>query len=330
MSVTSTDGRGIRFLKDRLRAGHYGLSCCGPDGAPRVSHDKGHLFAAFFIAEAIGPELDEIERTALIVRLLSEEANGHWGYAPRASWDGPPDNPTFVDADDTAFALRTMRRLGLYRSPEVLGVYRRTQRRVLRGGRHEDIGFVTFHTDTKPRLRLKSSSSENFGIHPEVNANVFLALAGTHYSAWIVPSLVTAAQSSDGSWHSYFYPGKFYATWMFLDLIGQLGGFEKEKAQGIKFLIDAQNSNGSWGEDSDPYETSLAIHGLCAVAAAPDVVARGKDFLSATQLDDGSWQSERVIWEFHDSPTDLWQARDVNRVVVTSLCMGALRRRKSS
>lgn len=325
MSLTSTDQRGTRFLKDQLRTGRYGLSCYGSDGTPRVSHDKGHLFSAFFIAEAIGPELDEIERAALIVRLLSEEANGHWGYAPRASWDGPPDNPTFVDADDTAFALRTMRRLGLYRSPDVLGIYRRTQRRVLRGGRHEDIGFVTFHTETKPQLSLEASSSANFGIHPEVNANVFLALAGTSASAWIVPSLVSASQSADGSWHSYFYPGKFYGTWMFLDLIGQLGGFEKERSRGIEFLTDVQNSDGSWGKDSDPYETSLALHGLDAVAAAPEAAARGREFLSATQLEDGSWKSDRVIWEFHESPTDLWQARDANRVVATSLCVGALR-----
>lgn len=324
VSASNTIELGISFLKERLRAGQYGLSCYGSDGTTRVSHNKGHLFAGFFVAEAIGPELDEVERTALIVRLLSEESKGHWGYAPRASWDGPPDNPTFVDADDTAFALRTMRRLGLYRSPEALGVYRRTQRRVLRGGRQQDVGFVTFHTQKRPTLCLEADSSGNFDIHPEVNANVFLALAGTSHSGWIVNDLVTRSQASEGYWHSFFYPGKFYSTWLFMDLIGQLGGFEKERGKGTRFLTEAQNSDGSWGDGSGVLETALAVKSLMCVSAG-DAVARGREFLVAAQREDGSWETDSVIWEFHESPSDIWQAKDANRVVVTALCLAALR-----
>jgi len=166
------------------------------------------LFAGFFIAEAICSELDEAERSLLIVRLLSEESNGHWGYAPRAAWDGVANNPFFVDADDTAFALRLMRRLGLYRSPRALEVYRRRGLRWMR----RDSGFATFNTKKQHSLCFEPSANANFDLHPEVNANVFLALAGTDFGSWIEPKIVTRSQAQDGSWHSFFYPGKFYST----------------------------------------------------------------------------------------------------------------------
>lgn len=71
------------FLKQQLRAGRWSLSGHGSDGTPRFSHEKGHLFSAFFISQALEGGLDETERTLLLVRLLSEEAGGHWGYSPR-------------------------------------------------------------------------------------------------------------------------------------------------------------------------------------------------------------------------------------------------------
>jgi squalene-hopene cyclase-like protein len=314
--------RGIRFLKQRLQSGQYGLSCCGFDGTPRVSNNKGHLFSGFFIAEAICSELDEIERSLLLVRLLSEESNGHWGYAPRALWDGPPDNPFYVDADDTAFALRLMRRLGLYRSPQVLKVYRRQGRRLLR----RESGFVTFNSEKTPSLCFDPHSTRNFDMHPEVNANVFLALVRTNYCSWISRDIVTRSQTSDGYWRSFFYPGRFYSTWMFMDLIGQLGGFDQEREKGIGFLTRSQNPDGSWGEGSGPLETAYAIKGLRCVGAGGKTVTRGREFLVGNQREDGSWASDSIIWEFHESSNDVWQAKDVNHVVTTALCVDALAR----
>ncbi len=306
-----------RFLKESLRSGLYGLSCSGSDGTPRVSHNKGHLFAGFFIAEALRDRLDEVERSLLIVRLWSEEANGHWGYAPRADWDGPPDNPFFVDADDTAFALRLVRRLGLYRSPEVLGLYHRSGGLLRRG-----MGFVTFNQAKRAALCFEPSAPNNLGMHPEVNANVFLALAGTDHSSWITSEIISRCQAKDGAWHGYFYPGPHYATAMFLELIARLGGFRKELRRAATFLESSQNEDGSWGDG--PLETALGIKALSFTDAATEAARRGRDFLLATQGADGAWSSESVVWEFHQSAEDVWRARDVNGVVTTALCVAAL------
>jgi hypothetical protein len=71
------------FLREALRSGSYGLSCVGSDGAPRFSDNKGHVFVSAFIAEAMTGLLDEIDRTIVLIRILSEENGGLWG-APRA------------------------------------------------------------------------------------------------------------------------------------------------------------------------------------------------------------------------------------------------------
>lgn len=317
--------RGANFLRAKLRSGAYGLSCLGPDGTPRVSHNKGHLFAGFFIADAVGDELDEVERSVLVIRLLSEEANGHWGYAPRATWDGPPDNPFFVDADDTAFALRLMRRLGLYRSPQALEAYRRLGRRWL----GQESGFVTFNTANRPTFCVDPSASANFDMHPEVNANVFLALAGTDCSSWIERRLIAKSQAADGSWHSFFYPVQFYGAAMFMELAAALGGLEKECAKTVAFLTGSQNADGSWGKTPGALETALALKALHFAGAGGDVSQRACDYLLQQQGEDGSWTSDSVVWEFRESDTDVWRARDVNRVVTTALCTGELARRRS-
>jgi hypothetical protein len=70
------------FLRERLRSGAYGLACVGSDGAPRFSDNKGHVFVASFIAEAMNGVFDEIGRTIVLVRILSEEDNGLWGFSP--------------------------------------------------------------------------------------------------------------------------------------------------------------------------------------------------------------------------------------------------------
>jgi hypothetical protein len=67
------------FLRERLRSGAYGLACVGSDGTPRFSDNKGHVFVASFIAEAMTGLLDEIDRTIVLVRILSEENDGQWG-----------------------------------------------------------------------------------------------------------------------------------------------------------------------------------------------------------------------------------------------------------
>jgi hypothetical protein len=316
---------GSAFLKQQLRAGHWSLSCHGSDGTPRFSHQKGHLFSAFFISQALDGGLDETERTLLLVRLLSEEAGGLWGYSPRGYAPGPDDNPHFVDADDTAFALRTLRQLGVYRSPKSLLHFLRRRWRWTAAGLRRDGGFVTFPTSKRPVLACQASHAANFDMHAEINANVFHALLDTNEQKHISADLIARSQAADGSWHSFFYPSKFYSSCHFMELIQRLDGFQPQSEKCLRFLTTTQNTDGSWGDAGNPYETALAVKAFASHAPGAGEVSRGLDFLVAAQNDDGSWHSDNVIWESRSDAADIWRSRDVNHVIATSLCVAALR-----
>src|SRR5947209_9522936 len=81
--IDAAIGKAAAFLRDRLRSGAYGLAWVGSDGAPRFSDNKGHVFVASFIAEAMTGLFDEIDRTIVLVRILSEEDQGLWGFRRR-------------------------------------------------------------------------------------------------------------------------------------------------------------------------------------------------------------------------------------------------------
>lgn len=315
---------GRAFLKQQLRAGRCSLSCHGSDGTPRFSHSKGHLFAGFFLAQALDSDLDEAERTLLLVRLLSEEVEGRWGYSSRGYAPGPDDSPYFVDADDTAFALRTFRQLGLYRSPKSLLHFLRCRWRWTGLGPRRESGFVTFATSKRPALACETDHAANFDMHPEVNANVFHALLDTNEQQYISAELITRSQPPDGFWHSFFYPSKFYGTYDFMALIKRLDGFEAQAEKCLRFLTETQNADGSWGDIGNPYETALAVRAFASHTPGGDEVSRGLDFLLAAQNDDGSWHSDNVIWEFRSDATDIWRSQDVHHVITTSLCVAAL------
>src|SRR5207244_5181384 len=120
-------------------------------------------------------------------------------------YEGDNENPCFLDADDTAFALRTYRKLGIFKSQKsLLRYYRKQSFAWLRGKKYPE-GFVTFATPQTPTLSLFPDSNSNFNLHPEVNANVFNSLLDTDYESLINPDVIVVSQSSEGYWRSYFY-----------------------------------------------------------------------------------------------------------------------------
>ena len=317
--------KGCVFLKQQLHSGRWGLSGQGADGGQNFTNDKGHLFTGFFIAQALDSDLEETDRALLLMRLISEEVNGRWGYTSRGYAPGPEDDPHFVDSDDTAFALRTFRQLGVYREPSSLMHFFRRQRRWRWPGTGGETGFVTFATTSKPVLVSKAHHAANFNLHPEVNANVFLALLDSNKQDLIDPELIIRSQSPDGSWDSYFYPSQYYGTFHFMELIRRLGGLKEQSDACLNFLKTTQNIDGSWGVPGNAYETALAIRACMGHATHADLISRGREFLLATQSENGSWHSDNVIWEFHKNETDIWNSTDIHNVITTSLCVSALR-----
>jgi hypothetical protein len=319
-SAEAAIAKAAGFVRRRLRAGAYGLACIGGDGAPRFSDNKGHVFVASFIAEAMTGLLDEIDRTIILARILSEENEGRWGFSP----PGPHHDARFrvfhVDSDDTAYVIRTLRGLGVNRPPDRLMSFYREAGRL----------FVTFDAPGAAMLATEASPDHNLLAHVEVNANVFLALRGTHLERFIDRDMLREAQDEDGFWRSYFYPSPLFGTLLALDLLDGDRASAAATARARSAIAGSQNEDGSWGTDGDPHETALAVAALSGHEAHAAAMRRGVGHLLATIKEDGSWSSPASIWEFQAQRSDVWRARDTHGTYVTARCMTALRRASNS
>ena len=304
------------FLRERLRSGAYGLACVGSDGTPRFSDNKGHVFVASFIAEAMTGLLDEIDRTIVLVRILSEENDGQWGFSPPGPYHSDQSRVFHVDSDDTAYVIRTLRRLGVNRTPQCLVRFYREVERL----------FVTFDALGPTSLTTEPSPRHNLLAHPEVNANVFLALRGTHFEQLVNYDMLRQVQDERGFWQSYFYPSPLFATLLALDVLHGNPAFAAATERALSFIVGSQNVDGSWGADSDSYETALAVAALAGHQAHMATTRRGVAHLLSTMAGDGSWTSRACVWEFHAEEGDVWRAYDTHGAFVSARCMIALRR----
>jgi hypothetical protein len=309
--------KGAAFLRERLRSGSYGLAAVGSDGAPRFPDDKGHIFVAWPITEAMTGLLDEIDRTIILVRILSEEQEGGvWGYQSPGMIIDDQSRPFLVDSDDSAFALRTLHRLGVNREPKALMRFYREPERL----------FVTWDTPGPTSLAMESSLQNNFRAHPEVNANIFLALRRTHFEQFVNYDMLLRAQDQRGFWKSFFYPTPLYATLLVLDLTRGNPTFASATERAHSFIVGSQNADGSWGTNGDPYQTALAVAALAGHQAHATAMRRGVEHLLSTMAADGSWTSGACVWEAHYNETDIWRGYDTHRAFVSARCMIALRR----
>jgi len=305
-----------QFLRAQLRAGNYGLEAVNNAGQPTYSDNKGHIFVASFITEAMAGLFDEIDRTIVLMRILSEEIDGVWGYNSPGPRHLEHMRVFHVDADDSAFALRTLRLLGVNRPPDRLLQFYRADERL----------FVTFDAPGPTALTTRLSIANSLLAHAEVNANVFLALHGTHLDRFIDLDVLIRAQHESGFWESYFYPSPLYGTLLALELLQRYPGFETAIDRALSYVASSQQADGSWGCGGDPYETALAVACLSGHARHTNALQRGVSHLLTTMADDGSWSSPACIWVGTVPPDDMWRGYDRHGSYVTARCLIALRR----
>src|SRR5207244_1741986 len=122
---------------------------------------------------------------------------------------------------------------------------------LMRFYREPDRLFVTWDTGTDAPVSLTTQPSlrNNFLAHPEVNANVFLALRGTHFEKYVNYEMLLKAQDERGFWKSYFYPSPLYATLLVLDLTRGKPAFASASERALSFIAGSQNADGSWGDN---------------------------------------------------------------------------------
>lgn len=241
----------------------------------------------------------------MLARIDAENRDDAWGDCLTAP----------VDSDDTAFALRTLRLFGRKPSDKGLLCFYQAETRL----------FPTFKSRFRSRLEFELSLENNAMAHPEVAANIYLFLWSQNRRAYIYDELIESAQTSEGDWRSYFYPSRYYATCLFLDLLARMGRMQNQQKRGLTFVRETQNRDGSWGSPANPYETALALIALQTSGLKMPEIAIGVEWLLQQQQADGSWNTGQIIWKYPASPTSEWVAYDRHRVLATAFCLRALR-----
>ncbi|MDA9120745.1 hypothetical protein N9J52_01775 [Flavobacteriales bacterium] len=315
-------GKGTKFLNAQILSGKYGLACVGLSGEQKFSDQKGHLFCIYFMLNGLGSDVSELVRTIFITRILSEEHDGQWGYSPRSYYVEDAENPYFVDADDTAFALRSLRTMGIFNKTDAFDAYRVD---TLLAQSSLPL-FRTFISKTVyPKITASPSSNNNLMVHPEVNANLLQFFYGTDKEVLMNELFVTELQETNGLWPSYFYPIEFYSTYMFISLLTTYGVGMEANQKAIDEIIQTQKSDGSFGSSNDPLATAFALRSLQIAGYYGEPLHKGIRFLLKKQKLSGCWMSNSEIWKFHHDDEDVWTAFDTNHILTTSMCLSVLR-----
>jgi squalene-hopene/tetraprenyl-beta-curcumene cyclase len=118
-------------------------------------------------------------------------------------------------------------------------------------------------------------------------------------------------QHPEGSWYGRWGMNFIYGTWSVLCALNAVGVSHQDPMirKAADWLVSVQNEDGGWGEDAVSYRldyrglerapstASQTAWGLLALMAAGEVanpvVARGVEYLIATQCEKGAWHEER-------------------------------------
>lgn len=301
------------FLKKKVLDNDYYFSCTASDSSTCPVHKVGHILNVFFISDAIGDDLSAEERYNFVSRIDAEDRGDVWGYSTKAP----------IDSDDTAFALRARRQLGMSSGIQgLLKFYIKDSNR-----------FLTFNwleeSNRNAKLVFMPNARNNLQVHPEVAANIYNLFVEMGKLEMINSNIIKKSQAPEGYWRSFFYPGKYYSSYMYMNLLEKLDGFQSMKDKTIAYIQSRQNGNGSWREFNDKiYPTTLALNILACRGCFDSRFKAGIEFLLERQLNDGSWETKHPIWKYHymDSPKVVWTAYDINRVMATALALRALKR----
>jgi squalene-hopene/tetraprenyl-beta-curcumene cyclase len=247
------------------------------------------------------------------VRVAGDWAVRRPGVEP-AGWHFQFHNEFYPDIDDTAMVLLALQRTALADSPEVRAATERGLNWLL-AMQNRDGGWAAFDVDIDNEVLTKVPFADhNAMLDPscaDITARILELLGALGYSAEH-PAAKRAldylwrTQEPQGCWYGRWGVNYIYGTWQVLQGLESLGcATDDSRLQRAADWLEAvQQPCGGWGESCRSYDdpstmgqgdptasqTAWALLGLIAAGRAQaSSVARGIQYLTATQRPDGSW-----------------------------------------
>lgn len=276
--------------------------------------------AAFALGESGEVSSDALRRTA--DWLISKEirTKGDWSVkrpkAEPSGWAFEFNNAFYPDVDDTAMVLLALRN-ATGSNPEAQQASIRRAINWLFVMQGKDGGWAAFDVDNN----WKILSDVPFADHnamldpscPDITGRVIeaLVLSGVpadHPAIRRGVSYLLRCQESDGSWFGRWGVNYLYGTFLALRGLRVAGVDENEPSiqRALEFVRAYQNRDSGWGEScasydegrfipnpSTPSQTAWAILSLLAGGdIRSESLHNGIDYLTRTQLPDGTWRED--------------------------------------
>lgn len=269
----------------------------------------------FFTALALqkNGEIPDSVKKHLHAVLDNAKKGASYGYDEKAP----------IDADDTAFALRTLIITGEAVSPEMIT-------EALKPFKCADSWFtfpisVKNCVKTPPFHNSYTGPVSVGGPHPEVHLNIL----SLFQDAGIIVSRIPAVALKNGLPVSYFYPSSYYGAWLFSAICRRM----KLQYHSIEnAAVRCRLSDGSWSGVENGFsavqESALAMLTLDNYAHKEQDVWLRYEYLLAQQQKNGSFPGG-TLWK-HRLPVEKgeasWCSADVMSIVSTGSAVLALMR----
>jgi squalene-hopene/tetraprenyl-beta-curcumene cyclase len=236
-------------------------------------------------------------------------------------WAFQYNNAHYPDLDDTAVVVMAMDRVRRQSGSDEYDVAIARGREWIEGMQSRDGGWAAFDVNNLEYYLNNIPFSDHGALldppTEDVTArcvSMLAQLGETAGSSQVVArgiAYLRRTQHAEGSWYGRWGMNYIYGTWSVLCALNALGVSHQEPMirKAADWLLSVQNKDGGWGEDAVSYRldyrgieaapstASQTAWGLLGLMAAGEVgnpaVARGVEYLKATQAQNGLWDEQR-------------------------------------
>jgi squalene-hopene/tetraprenyl-beta-curcumene cyclase len=236
-------------------------------------------------------------------------------------WPFQYNNDYYPDLDDTAVVVMALDRAQRETQSHEYDVAIARGREWIEGMQSRDGGWAAFDVDNLEYYLNNIPFSDHGALldppTEDVTARCVSMLAQLGQTAQNSNAVATGVaylrrtQLAEGSWYGRWGLNYIYGTWSVLCALNAAGVDHHDPVmrKAADWLVSIQNKDGGWGEDATSYrldykgfdgapttasQTAWALLGLMAAGeVGHPAVARGVEYLIATQTEKGLWDEQR-------------------------------------